>query len=206
MAFRDRADAGQRLAEQLHDFAGRDDVIVLGLPRGGVPVAREVADVLGVAVDAFLVRKLGVPGQSELAFGAIASGGVQVLNPSVVATVGVSAHQIDEVAARERAELARREEAYGASGQVRPITILVDDGIATGATMHAALQAVREAGARAVVAAAPVASQQAMERLRTVADDLRVVAVPAYFGAVVNFYDDFDEVTDDEVRAALHRA
>jgi putative phosphoribosyl transferase len=178
---------------------------VLGLPRGGVPIAREVGGVLGVAVDALVVRKLGVPGQRELAFGAIASGDVRVLNPSVIDATRITPRQIDDVIARERTELARRQEAYGATGQVRPTTIVVDDGIATGATMHAAAQAVRQAGAHVVVCAAPVAAVQAVDRLRSVADDVRVVAVPPYFGAVVNFYDDFDDVSDDEVRAALQQ-
>ncbi|HET6909872.1 MAG TPA: phosphoribosyltransferase family protein [Mycobacteriales bacterium] len=205
MRFRDRGDAAEQLAGELRGLADRSDAIVLGLPRGGVPIARVVGDALGIAIDALVVRKLGVPGQPELAFGAIAGGGVQVLNRGVVAATGLSERQIDEVVARERAELERRQSAYAATGAVRALTIVVDDGIATGATMHAAAQAVREAGARLVVCAAPVGSRPAVQRLRTVADEVRVVHLPDYFGAVINFYDDFSEVTDDDVRAALSR-
>jgi putative phosphoribosyl transferase len=203
--FRDRNDAAERLAGELRGLVGRDDAIVLGLPRGGVPIARVVGEALGVDVDALVVRKLGVPGQPELAFGAIAGGGVQVLNPIVVSAAGLSESQIAEVIARERAELERRQSAYAATAAVRAITIVVDDGVATGATMHAAAQAVREAGARRVICAAPVASRPAVDRLSTVADEVRVVHLPDYFGAVINFYDDFSEVTDDDVRKALSR-
>jgi len=203
--FRDRHDAGRHLAEELRDYSGHDDAIVLGLPRGGVIVAQEVAASLGLSLDVFVVRKLGVPSQPELAFGAIASGGVRVLTSSVVAHAALTEEQIERVVAREEEELARREAAYGAGGQVASVALLVDDGVATGATMYAAAVAARQAGATQVVCAAPVASGLAVARLQAVADEVRVLQAPDHFGAVANFYADFDEIDDDEVRAALGR-
>ena len=206
MRFADRREAGRRLAGELDPYAGRDDVVVLGLPRGGVPVAAEVAHALGAPLDVFVVRKLGVPGHRELAFGAIASGGVCVLNSAVVITERLTEEQIERVIAAERAELDRRVASYGGGAPLPDRTaILVDDGLATGATMHVAAAAVREAGARVVVCAAPVASTQAVARLRAIADDVRTVTTPSWFGAVGSFYDDFAETSDDEVRAALSR-
>lgn len=205
MRFRDRPDAGRQLAAELGDYSGREDAIVLGLPRGGVVVAREVADALALPLDVFVVRKLGVPNQPELAFGAIASGGVRVLTSDVVSHAALTEEQIERVVALEREELARREAAYGATGTVAATALLVDDGIATGATMYAAALAVRQAGATRVVCAAPVASGLARARLRSVSDEVRTLQAPDYFGAVANFYDDFDEIDDEAVRSALHR-
>ena len=205
MRFADRLEAGRRLAEELRDYAGRGDLTVLGLPRGGVPVAAEVADALHAPLDVFVVRKLGVPGHRELALGAIASGGVRVLNQAVVEREHVSDEQIEAVAHAEQVELDRRHDAYGAAGAVADTTLLVDDGLATGATMHVAAVAARRAGARTVVCAAPVASAQAVQRLRQVADDVRTVLTPTLFGSVGNFYVDFTETTDDDVRAVLTR-
>jgi putative phosphoribosyl transferase len=207
MRFADRREAGRRLADELRDFAGRDGLVVLGLPRGGVPVAAEVAAALDAPLGVFVVRKLGVPGHHELAFGAIASGGVCVLNSSVVTHARLTDEQIQRVIVAEQAELARRVSSYGGGVQLDGRTaILVDDGLATGATMHVAAAAVREAGAQAVVCAAPVASTEAVARLRAIADDVRMVATPAMFGAVGNFYDDFGETTDEQVREALASA
>ncbi|MGB9606349.1 MAG: phosphoribosyltransferase, partial [Bryobacteraceae bacterium] len=167
MRYRDRAEAGQRLAERLLDYRDRPDVIVLGLPRGGVVVACEVARRLHAPLDVFVVRKLGVPGQEELAMGAIASGGVRVLNRAVVDLWGIPASVIEEVAAREQAELERREKVYrGARPPLEVngrVVILVDDGIATGSTMRAAVSALRKLGPARVIVAAPVAAPQACE-------------------------------------------
>ena len=205
MRFADRREGGRRLADELRDFAGRGDVVVLGLPRGGVPVAAEVAAALGAPLGVFVVRKLGVPGHRELAFGAIASGGARVLNTSVVESARLTEQQIEKVIVAEQAELARRVEAYGEPPPVTGTVLLVDDGLATGATMEVAAVAARQAGAAVVVCAAPVASVQAVARLREVADEIRVVSTPPRFGAVGIFYADFGELTDDDVRAALTR-
>jgi putative phosphoribosyl transferase len=182
-------------------------VIVLGLPRGGVPVAAEVAAKLGAPLDIFAVRKLGVPNYPELALGAVATGGLRVLNNDVLASVpDVDADQIDAITERELAELHRRERAY--RGDRPPLqlagrtAVLVDDGIATGATMRATVRAAR-INARAVLVAAPVASWQSVDRLRDEAHDVVVVYVPSPFGSVGAHYDDFRQVTDDEVRALL---
>jgi putative phosphoribosyl transferase len=208
--FADRADAGRRLAERLRDYAGRDDVVVLGLPRGGVPVAAEVARALAAPLDAFLVRKLGVPGREELAFGAIASGGARVLNRDVVATLGIDERTIEQVAAREQAELERRAEAYRGTAEppdVRGQTaILVDDGLATGASMRAAVEAVRGLGPGRVVVAVPAAARQTCDDLARDVDEVVCLLTPEPFFAVGMWYRDFSETTDDDVRAALAEA
>jgi putative phosphoribosyl transferase len=208
--FADRADAGRRLAERLPQYAGLDDVLVLGLPRGGVPVAAEVARALGVSLDVFLVRKLGVPGHEELAFGAIASGGARVLNRDVVAALGIDEHTIEQVAEREQVELERRAEAYRGTAEppdVRGRTaILVDDGLATGASMRAAVEAVHGLGPDRVVVAVPAAARQTCDDLAGGVDEVVCLLTPEPFFAVGMWYRDFSETTDEDVRAALAEA
>jgi predicted phosphoribosyltransferase len=209
-AFRDRSEAGRALAALLTAEAGAPDVLVLALPRGGVPVAFEVAAALRAPLDVFLVRKLGVPGHEELAMGAIASGGVQVLNDDVVGGLHIPAHVIAAVAARERQELERRERAYRGDRpplDVRGRTIiLVDDGLATGTTMRAAAVAIRRQQPRRLVVAVPVASSAACAELRAVADAVVCAYTPEPFYAVGVWYEDFTQTTDDEVRDLLARA
>lgn len=208
-AFRDRADAGRQLAQRLRDYAGRDDVLVLALPRGGVPVAYEVAAALDVPLDVFLVRKLGVPGQEELAMGAIASGGVRVLNDHVVRTLGISEEEIDRVAVQEQRELERRERAYR-KGRPPPelrdrTVILIDDGLATGSTMRAAIDAVRQQRAREVIVAVPVAAVSTCEEFRREVDDIVCAQTPEPFYAVGLWYEDFSQTTDEEVYELLEK-
>jgi len=206
--FRNRTEAGRALAKKLVHYAGDPHVLVLGLPRGGIPVAIEVAKALDAPLDVFVVRKLGVPGHQELAMGAIASGGVTLLDPTLVDFV--SHAQLNEVIARETEELARRERTYR---NHRPLqatagktVILVDDGIATGASMHAAVEALRRLASRKIVVAAPVSSREASVSLAKAADEAVFSVVPESFHAVGQWYDDFAQVTDDEVRASLERA
>ena len=205
--FRNRAEAGRALAQALGAYAGREDVIVLGLPRGGVPVAAEVARQLGAPLDVFLVRKLGVPGREELAFGAIASGRARVLNRDVVAALGIDAETIDAVVAREEAELERRAEAYRGTPEppdVRGRTvILVDDGLATGASMRAAVEAVRGLAPERVVVAVPAAARPTCEELAPEVDEIVCLLTPEPFFAVGMWYADFSETTDDDVRTLL---
>ena len=205
--FADRAEAGRLLSERLGHYAGRGDVIVLGLPRGGVPVAAEVARTLGFPLDVFLVRKLGVPGHEELAFGAIASGGARVLNEDVVASLGIDEGTIEAVAARERAELERRAEAYRGTAEppdlVGRTAILVDDGLATGASMRAAVEAVRSLGPETVVVAVPAGAPQTCKALAAIVDEIVCLLTPEPFFAVGMWYRDFSETSDDDVRAAL---
>jgi putative phosphoribosyl transferase len=205
--FRDRADAGRDLAAHLDEFAGRDDVIVLGLPRGGVPVAREVAAALGAPLDVFLVRKLGVPGHDELAMGAIASGGVRVVNRDVLEHARISPAQLEEAAAREARELERREVVYRGDRPPPAVAgktaILVDDGLATGSTMRAAVEALKEQGAGRIVVAVPVAARQTCEELARHVDGIVCARTPDPFYAVGLWYDDFSQTTDDEVRELL---
>jgi predicted phosphoribosyltransferase len=210
MFFRDRRDAGRKLAAQLAAYAGRPDVLVLALPRGGVPVAYEVAQALRAPLDVFLVRKLGLPGHEEFAMGAVATGGVRVLNPDVVENLYVPGSVIDTVTQREQRELDRRERAYRG---VRPppdvrgkIVILVDDGLATGSTMRAATAAVKQQQPARVVVAVPVASQATCDELRREADEVVCLVTPEPFYAVGLWYDDFSQTTDDEVRALLAAA
>jgi erythromycin esterase-like protein/predicted phosphoribosyltransferase len=205
--FRDRADAGRELARHLRAYAGRSDVTVLGLPRGGIPVAAEVAKALNAPFDAFLVRKLGVPGHEELAMGAIAEGAVQVLNTQLIRDLGISRQAIDEVATRERLELERRDRLYRGDRQpplVRDrIVILIDDGLATGATMEAAILALRQLQPSRIIAAAPVGAVEPCQRLRARADEVICAVSDEGFGAVGYFYEDFSATTDEEVRALL---
>jgi predicted phosphoribosyltransferase len=208
--FRDRAEAGRRLAAMLAGYAGRPDVIVLGLPRGGVPVAYEVAQSLGAPLDVFVVRKIGVPGEPELAMGAIATGRVRVLNPDVVAELAIDQRTIDAVTARETEELERRERAYRGDRpppEVRARTvILVDDGLATGATMRAAAAALRQQDPARIVVAVPTAAPETCEELRHEVDEVICAETPARFIAVGHYYNDFRDTTDDEVRDLLSRA
>ena len=205
--FENRAEAGRVLAEKLQEYAGRDDVIVLGLPRGGVPVAYEVAKALTVPLDVFIVRKLGVPGFEELAAGAIASGGVRVLNQDVVRVLPNADAIIESVTAREKTELERREQSYRDNRpppQLRDrVVILVDDGLATGATMRAAVKALRQSGAAKIVVAVPVGPPETCRELQEEADETVCAIAPAFFRAVGQYYHDFSQTTDDEVRDLL---
>ena len=208
--FEDRFDAGRRLAELLDNYAGRSDVIVLGLPRGGVPVAYEIAHQLRVPLDVFIVRKLGVPGFEELAVGAIASGGVRVLNTDVLRVLPNADQIIENVTAREQIELERRENLFR-DGRPPPelqgkTVILVDDGLATGATMRAAVNALRQRGAAKIVAAVPVGAPETCRELAEEVDETICAIAPEYFQAVGQFYHDFSQTTDDEVRQLLQRA
>lgn len=210
MLFRDRTDAGQRLAQQLTDYANRPDVLVLALPRGGVPVAYQVAEALNAPLGVFLVRKLGVPGHEELAMGAIATGGVRVLNEEVVQYLRIPSEVIDAVAADEQQELERRERAYRddrPAPDVRGRTvILVDDGLATGSTMRAAATALRQQHPASIVIAVPVSAPQTCDEFRSEVDDIVCAMTPEPFQGVGRWYDDFSQTTDEEVRDLLARA
>lgn len=205
--FRDRAEAGRKLAAALADYRGRPDLLVLALPRGGVPVAREIAHALGAPLDVLIVRKLGAPFQPELALGAIAAGGVRVVNRPLLEELGLAEAAIDALAERERAELERRESAYRPDRPPLELSgrtvILVDDGVATGATISAAIQAARVMGARRVVVAVPVAPPEAVERLAGEADEVVFVLQPEYMLAIGVWYEDFPQLTDSEVRRLL---
>jgi putative phosphoribosyl transferase len=205
--FRDRRDAGRRLARALARYAGHPGLLVLALPRGGVPVGYEAARALGARLDVFLVRKLGVPGHEELAMGAIASGGVRVMNPQVVWRMGMSPYTVDRVAARGARELVRRERAYRGDRPPPAIAgrtvILVDDGLATGATMRAAARAVLRQGPRWLAVAVPVAPAQVCHALRGEVDDVVCALTPRPFGSVGAWYQDFSQTSDAEVRALL---
>jgi predicted phosphoribosyltransferase len=208
--FRDRKEAGRLLAETLATYANRPDVIVLALPRGGVPVAYEVARTLNVPLDVLPVRKVGVPGHDELAMGAIAPGGVRVLNDEVVAAFSIPDHLIDAVAAKEQQELTRRERLYRGDRpppDVRGKTvILIDDGLATGATMLAAVKALRQQQAGRVVVAVPIASPETCDQIRGKVDDIVCAVTPEPFYAVGLWYEDFSQTSDEEVRDLLSRA
>ena len=210
MLFRDRSDAGRRLARRLERYAGRADVVVLALPRGGVPVGFEIARALKAPLDVFLVRKLGVPGQEELAMGALASGGVRVINESLVRRLGIPAAMIEEVAAKEERELARRERVYRGSNPPLPVAgrtvILVDDGLATGASLQAAAKASRQQDPARIVAAVPVGAAETCAEFRNIVDEMVCAETPEPFWAVGNWYDDFSQTTDEEVRSLLARA
>ena len=207
--FRDRVDAGRRLAEALRDYVNTP-AIVLALPRGGVPVAAEVASRLRLPLDVFVVRKLGVPGQPELAMGALASGGVRVMNDDVIRSLGIPGDVIEAVVQAEAAELQRREAAYRGTGaplDVRAKTIiLVDDGLATGATMRAAVKALRSQDAARIVVAVPIGAPETCNMLSLEADEVICAVAPEPFLAVGYWYDDFDQTTDEEVRALLSAA
>ncbi|OBG78025.1 MULTISPECIES: phosphoribosyltransferase [unclassified Mycobacterium] len=205
--FRDRREAGRAVAEELAPYRDRGDVLVFGLARGGVPVAWEVARALRAPLDVFLVRKLGVPRWSELAMGAVASGGTVVMNDDVVANLRITEQQVRDVIATETVELERREQAYRGGRRIADlrdkVVILVDDGIATGASMVAAVRAVRAAGARSIVVAVPVGPQSACRELGSEADHVVCATTPPGFEAVGQVYGDFHQVGDDEVRELL---
>jgi len=210
MIFRDREQAGRKLAEQLRVYANRKDVIVLGIPRGGVPVAFEVAKALDAPLDIFLSRKLGVPGQEELAFGAIATGDTRVLDREIIEAVGISEEQIDQVTARAKKELERRENLYRGARpplKLEGLTVLlVDDGIATGSSMRAAIHALRQMKPARVVVAVPVAPLSTCNRLKREVDDLVCVYAPKDFYAIGQFYENFSQMADEEVTELLRRA
>jgi len=205
--FRDRMDAGRQLADRLTTYTGRSDVLVLGLPRGGVPVAAEIAARLHAPLDVFLVRKLGVPSHPELAMGAIAEGGVKVLSQSIIRDLDIPAPLVEQVAVRERLELERRGTAFrgarGAPSVADRVVILVDDGLATGASMEAAILALRTLKPARIIVAVPVGAAETCARIRAMADELVVVSMPDDFRAVGLWYEDFDQTTDEEVVAAL---
>jgi putative phosphoribosyl transferase len=207
MLFRDRVDAGRQLAARLTEFAGRPDVIVLGLPRGGIPVAHEVATRLDVPLDVFLVRKLGVPGQSELAMGAIASGGIEVLSRDLIRDLGIPEALVELVAVKERVELERRDALYRAGRAAAIVAgrtvLLVDDGLATGSTMEAGIAALRHLAPARIVVAVPVGARETCERLRSIADQVVCVSTPVPFEAVGAWYEEFSQTTDDEVTRLL---
>jgi putative phosphoribosyl transferase len=210
MLFRDRSAAGRALAERLRAYSGDARVRVLGLPRGGIPVAFEVAAALGAPLDVFIVRKLGVPGQEELAMGAIATGGVRVVNADVFSALGLTEGDLERAAAVEQAELERREKAYrgarAAPDLAGATVIVVDDGLATGATMRAAVAAIRQQGAARIVVAVPVAARSTRDALAREVDEVVCVATPEPFLAVGRFYEDFTQTTDAEVHDLLARA
>jgi predicted phosphoribosyltransferase len=210
MIFRDRAEAGRMLAAKLVRYANRSDAVVLGLPRGGVPVAYEVARELHAPLDVFLVRKLGLPGHEELAMGAIATGGVRVLNEDVVRALGIPEDIIESVASREQQELERRERIYRGTRppvDVRDrIVILVDDGLATGSSMRAAVAALRQQGPGRIVIAVPIGALQTCRELREEADEVVCLYTPEPFHAVGLWYEDFSQTTDQEVHDLLERA
>ena len=209
LRFADRRDAGAILASHLHMYRGRNDLVVLALPRGGVPVAYEVARSLNAPLDVLIVRKLGAPGHAEFAIGAIAGGGITVLDEEVIAANRIPARVLDAIVQRERAEVVRREQAYRVSRQPVPVrgqvVIIVDDGLATGATMRAAVLAVRKQAPAGIVVAAPVGSPQACAALTEVADQVICPLTPEPFSAVGLWYADFSETTDEEVRYVLAR-
>jgi putative phosphoribosyl transferase len=208
--FRDRTEAGQLLAERLLGYAGRDDVVVLALPRGGVPVAFEVAKALRAPLGVFAVRKVGVPGHEELAMGAVASGGVLVLDESLVRALGIENAELERAVAAEVRELERRTAAYDGEREPHELAgktvILVDDGLATGASMRAAAAAVRRLSPERVVVAVPVASAETCKQFEAVVDEIVCGATPRPFRAVGLWYDDFSQTTDEEVRELLARA
>lgn len=210
MTFENRLDAGRQLAVRLAEYAKRPDVLVLALPRGGVPVAYEVASALSAPLDVFVVRKLGVPGHPELAMGAIAAGGIEVLSEDLIRDLGIPPGLVQQVAARERLELERRDRAYRGTRRTPVLRdrtiILIDDGLATGSTMQAAVLALRQQGPAAIVVAVPVGASDTCERLAPLADRVVCLSMPEPFRAVGLWYRDFGETGDEEVTALLAAA
>lgn len=210
LLFQDRTDAGQQLAQKLGEYRGRDNVVVLALPRGGVPVAYEVAQALAAPLDVFLVRKLGLPGDEELAMGAIASGGVRILNQEVINALRIPPAIIDAVSQREQQALARHEQLYRDNNPSLPIqdqiVILIDDGLATGASMAAAVTALRARGPEQIVVAVPIAPPESYERFADRVDRIVCLETPDPFFGVGLWYEDFTQVRDEEVRDLLARA
>jgi len=206
--FQNRAEAGRFLAGKLEAYAGRSEVVVFGLPRGGIPVAFEVAQRLQTPLQVFLVRKLGVPAHEELAMGAIASGGVCFLNQPLIKSLGIARRTIDEVIARERRELERREQAFliGRTPELRGrVVILIDDGLATGATMRAAVIAAREQQPARIVVAVPVAAGEIYREFQREVDEIVCVLTPEHLEGVGQWYEDFSQTTDEEVRCLLEQ-
>lgn len=210
MIFRDRSEAGKHLATKLLNYQDRRDVLVLALPRGGVPVAFEVAQVLRVPLDIFLVRKLGVPGHEELAMGAIASGGVRVLNEDIVKYLNIPENVIDSIAETELKELQRREFVYRGNRPEPDVkgktVILIDDGLATGSTIRAAAQALRQQEPARIIVAVPVSAPERCDEYRIGVDEIVCAVTPESFFGVGQWYFDFSQTTDDEVRDLLERA
>ena len=210
MYFRDRTEAGQVLARCLQQYKNQPDVLILGLPRGGVPVAYEVARELNAPLDVFIVRKLGVPGHEELGMGAIATGGVRTLQDGIVRELGISPQTIEAVSAREQAELERRERLYRGDRPAPTIkgrtVVIVDDGLATGSTMKAAIQAVRQQDPRQVIVAVPTAPSETCEQLKESADHVVCALTPEPFFSVGGSYADFTQITDGEVRDLIASA
>ncbi len=210
MRFLDRADAGKQLARKLGEYDGDPKVLVLGLPRGGVPVAYEVARALHAPLDVFVVRKLGVPGHRELAMGAIASGGLRVLNRDVIEALGITPAEMESVAARELLEVERQERAYRGQTPLPELAgrtiIVVDDGLATGSTMRAAVGALRQSNPATIIVAAPVAAAETARKLRELADRVVCLSAPPDFHAVSMWYEDFSQTSDEEVRNLLEAA
>lgn len=208
--FRDRKEAGQKLAQQLADRPLGENPVAVGLARGGVPVAHEVARRLEIPLDVLVVRKLGVPYQPELAFGAIASGDIRLLNDDIVRIAGIGDAVIEDVTARQRRELHRREQLYRGDRESIDFdgrtVVIVDDGVATGATMTAAIRSARKRHPNTLIAAVPVASRNARRKIEGLVDELVCLATPDPFGGVGAWYDDFRETTDDDVRALLDDA
>jgi len=208
--FQNRTEAGRRLAAALVRYAGRHDVLVLGLPRGGVPVAFEIASALDAPLDVFVVRKLGLPGHEEFGIGAIASGGMRIVDESVLRAYGVDADTLDQITTRELRELGRREQLYR-DGRPFPaienrIVILVDDGLATGSTMRAAVAALREKRPREIVVAVPVGARETCAAMAALADEVICLEMPDPFYAVGLWYMNFEQTEDDEVHDLLERA
>lgn len=208
--FQDRRDAGRRLAEHLSEYENRSDVVVLGLARGGLPVALEVAKALNAPLDVLVVRKLGVPGHRELAMGAIASGGVRVMNDSIVRSLSISSAQVNSVADEEQKELERRERKYRGDKERLEVAgrtvILVDDGLATGASMRAAVTALRMQGPDRIVVAVPTGARITCLEFETEVDELVCLTTPDPFFAVGAWYEDFSQTTDEEVHRLLEMA
>lgn len=208
--FTDRAAAGRALARQLHTYAGRDDVLVLALPRGGVPVAWEVTRALGTELDLLIVRKLGVPHQPELAMGALSAGGVLSVDPQIVAGSGVSPQQLEAIIAAESWELAQREALYRGTREPARIegrtAIVVDDGVATGTSMRAALMSLRSAKPAWIAVAVPVAPRGTQDRIGTATDEFVCVLSPPDFLSIGQYYRDFDQISDEQVRDLLAHA
>lgn len=207
MRFKDRKEAGQLLSLELARYKDGRDVLVLALPRGGVPVAHEIASVLHCPLDVLVVRKLGVPGHEEMAMGAIATGGIRLINPDIVSALGISPEAVEDIERKEEAELFRRETSYrGNRGPLdtrNKTIILVDDGIATGATMQAAIASLRQRRVRKIIVASPVAPRSVVLSLRRVADDVVTILNPEDFGGVGRWYKDFSQTSDEEVQQLL---
>lgn len=208
--FRNRIDAGKELAELLKRFSQRPNLLVLGLPRGGVPVAFEIARILRAPMDIFIVRKLGVPGQEELAMGAIATGGTRVLNRGVIIDLGIPENELEEVTRREEQELQRREHSYRDDRPLPRIQgktiILVDDGLATGASMYAAILAIKQQKPQAIIVAVPVAAPDTCDSFAKIVDEIICAATPEPFHGVGAWYEDFSQVSDEQVHEYLQES